>query len=450
MPRLARWPRTSIAGWLTSRSAPWREPWTRSCHAGWTRHRTRSDWRPRRRRWPGLSASRPCSQCRPRPTSGSRGPTSTWRSPTRTARANAELKTANEGEKQRFNLAMDAIKLFHGEVSEDLLLKEKQFEDLRTKLLKGAADFYSRLEDLLKGQTDRESRAALGKAYDELGGLDGQDRRPARGTGGPSQGAGGASGAGVRAGGGRRNEARRGAEPDRRRGVAAFYRRHARGAGGRTRRHCVLRRRAKRRERGRPGSGGAGYGLPSTSEACCSRRATRPGAGGVRQGAGHPSEAGRRQPRRHSVPARPGDEPQQPRHPAGRDGRHARGAGGVRQGAGHPSEAGRRQPRRHAVPAIPGIKPQQHRHPAVRDGRPGRGAGGVWPALAIQQKLADANPSVTQFQQVLASATTTSAPCCPRRATRPGRGRRTARRWPSARSWPTPTPASPSSSKTWR
>ena len=84
------------------------------------------------------------------------------------ARANAGLKAANEREKQRFELAMDAIKLFHGEVSEDLLMKEKQFEGLRTKLLKGAADFYGRLEDLLKSQTDRESRAALGKAYVEL------------------------------------------------------------------------------------------------------------------------------------------------------------------------------------------------------------------------------------------------------------------------------------------
>ena len=32
---------------------------------------------------------------------------------------------------------MSAIKLFHGEVSEDLLMKEKQFEGLRTKLLAG-------------------------------------------------------------------------------------------------------------------------------------------------------------------------------------------------------------------------------------------------------------------------------------------------------------------------
>ena len=69
---------------------------------------------------------------------------------------------------------MDAIKLFHGEVSEDLLMKEKQFDGLRTKLLKGAADFYGRLEVLLKGQTDRESRAALGKAYVDLAELTGK------------------------------------------------------------------------------------------------------------------------------------------------------------------------------------------------------------------------------------------------------------------------------------
>jgi eukaryotic-like serine/threonine-protein kinase len=85
--------------------------------------------------------------------------------------ANAELKSANQREKQRFDLAMDAIKFFHGEVSEDLLLKETLFAGLRTKLLRGAADFYGRLEGLLAGQTDRESRAALGKAYAELGEL---------------------------------------------------------------------------------------------------------------------------------------------------------------------------------------------------------------------------------------------------------------------------------------
>ena len=74
-------------------------------------------------------------------------------------------------EADRFGLAMDAIKLFHGEVSEDLLLKEKKFEALRRKLLRGAADFYGKLEGLLEGQTDRASRRAMGDAYFELGNL---------------------------------------------------------------------------------------------------------------------------------------------------------------------------------------------------------------------------------------------------------------------------------------
>ncbi len=92
----------------------------------------------------------------------------------RVAEANSELRAAYVREKQRFNLAMDAIKTFHGEVSEELLMNEKQFERLRTKLLKGGTEFYGRLETLLKRQTDRESRAALGKAYHELGELTGR------------------------------------------------------------------------------------------------------------------------------------------------------------------------------------------------------------------------------------------------------------------------------------
>jgi serine/threonine-protein kinase len=86
-------------------------------------------------------------------------------------RANRDLETANRRERQRFDLAMEAIKLFHGEVSQDLLLKEKQFAGLRSKLLKGAADFYGKLERLLEGQTDPPERAALGRAYFELGDL---------------------------------------------------------------------------------------------------------------------------------------------------------------------------------------------------------------------------------------------------------------------------------------
>jgi serine/threonine-protein kinase len=86
-------------------------------------------------------------------------------------RSNKALAAANERERARFALAMDAVKLFHGEVSEDFMLKEKPFEGLRTTLLRGAAGFYGRLEGLLEGLTDPTSRAALGTAYDALGEL---------------------------------------------------------------------------------------------------------------------------------------------------------------------------------------------------------------------------------------------------------------------------------------
>jgi serine/threonine-protein kinase len=85
--------------------------------------------------------------------------------------ASAELQAANARVRDRFDLATEAIRLFNGEVSEDLLVKEKQFEALRAKLLKGAAGFYGKLEHQLEGQSDPGSRAALGAAYYELGEL---------------------------------------------------------------------------------------------------------------------------------------------------------------------------------------------------------------------------------------------------------------------------------------
>ena len=90
---------------------------------------------------------------------------------TRVTRANTDLIAANQRETARFDLAMDAIRTFHTGVSQDLLLKEKPFDGLRTNLLRGAANFYGTLEAQLEGQSDRPSRAALGTAYDELGGL---------------------------------------------------------------------------------------------------------------------------------------------------------------------------------------------------------------------------------------------------------------------------------------
>src|SRR5262249_49486099 len=85
--------------------------------------------------------------------------------------ANAQLRAANTREQERFQLALEAIKTFHTGVSEDLLMKEKQFDKLRKSLLGRAADFYGKLEVMLKGQNDQRSLAALSDAYAELASL---------------------------------------------------------------------------------------------------------------------------------------------------------------------------------------------------------------------------------------------------------------------------------------
>jgi tetratricopeptide (TPR) repeat protein/tRNA A-37 threonylcarbamoyl transferase component Bud32 len=87
------------------------------------------------------------------------------------AAKNRELAAANERERQRFTLAVDAIGLLTGNIGQDMLMQQKEFEGLRTKLLKGAADFYAKLETQLKDRNDPASRAALGRAYFELGEL---------------------------------------------------------------------------------------------------------------------------------------------------------------------------------------------------------------------------------------------------------------------------------------
>jgi serine/threonine-protein kinase len=89
----------------------------------------------------------------------------------RASLANRDLQLANQRERARFDLALEAIKTFHGGVSEDVLLKEKQFVGLRTKLLRMGTDFYQRLEDVLKEAADRRSRGALGRAYHDIGEL---------------------------------------------------------------------------------------------------------------------------------------------------------------------------------------------------------------------------------------------------------------------------------------
>ena len=77
------------------------------------------------------------------------------------ARSKAAVQT-------RYDLAVEAIETFHTGVSEDFLLKQDQFKELRDRLLKSAQDFYGKLSALLGKETDVASRRALAASNFEL------------------------------------------------------------------------------------------------------------------------------------------------------------------------------------------------------------------------------------------------------------------------------------------
>ena len=87
------------------------------------------------------------------------------------ALANTELTRSKTAVQDRYELAVDAIKTFHTGVSEDFLLKQPQFKELRVGLLKSASDFYGKLGALLGRETDFQSRRALSQAHFELADL---------------------------------------------------------------------------------------------------------------------------------------------------------------------------------------------------------------------------------------------------------------------------------------
>jgi serine/threonine protein kinase/tetratricopeptide (TPR) repeat protein len=90
------------------------------------------------------------------------------------ANANAELARSKAAVQARYDLAVDAIKTFHTGVSEDFLLKEPRFKELRDRLLRSASDFYRKLVALLGKETDIASRRALGQSNFELAELTGK------------------------------------------------------------------------------------------------------------------------------------------------------------------------------------------------------------------------------------------------------------------------------------
>jgi eukaryotic-like serine/threonine-protein kinase len=86
----------------------------------------------------------------------------------RERKANADLAAANAKVKARYDLAVEAVKTFHTGVSEDFLLKEDKFKDLRNRLLKSAQEFYKKLSESFGRESDRESRRALAQSIFEL------------------------------------------------------------------------------------------------------------------------------------------------------------------------------------------------------------------------------------------------------------------------------------------
>jgi eukaryotic-like serine/threonine-protein kinase len=84
------------------------------------------------------------------------------------AAANSELSHSRAAVQARYDLAVDAIKTFHTGVSEDFLLKQEQFKELRDRLLRSAADFYGKLGALLGQATDAAARRALAQSNFEL------------------------------------------------------------------------------------------------------------------------------------------------------------------------------------------------------------------------------------------------------------------------------------------
>jgi serine/threonine-protein kinase len=87
------------------------------------------------------------------------------------AAANQELARTSAKVQGRYDLAVDAIKMFYTGVSEDFLLKEEKFKELRDRLLKSAAGFYGKLRALLGNEKDYASRRALAQANFELAAL---------------------------------------------------------------------------------------------------------------------------------------------------------------------------------------------------------------------------------------------------------------------------------------
>ena len=314
--------------------------------------------------------------------------------------ANGQLTKSRAAVEARYKLATDAIKTFHTGVSEDFLLKEEKFKELRNRLLKSASDFYGKLGALLGKETDIASRRALAQSNFELADLTGKVGRnedalaahravlAAREALAAEPGAGALAKvdvgrsliavAGLLEATGKTDEA------------LASYRRSesllAGPAGADPSARAAL---AACRSQ-------MGWLLKTTGKSADALAAYRLARADQEALAAAPEASNDA---RYDL----ADTVHPHRRPAGGDGQAVTGGGRVPPGAGDPPEAGRRQPRRHQIPQPPGGQPQQPRLAAGEHGQAGGGGGRV-----------------------------------------PQGG------WRSTRSWPTTTPPSPNSAATWR
>ena len=319
--------------------------------------------------------------------------------------ANGQLSQSRAAVQARYELATDAIKTFHTGVSEDFLLKEEKFKDLRNRLLKSASDFYGKLGALLGKETDLASRRALAQANFELADLTDKVGRKEDALAAHRQvlaarealaaepgadvetkvdvGRSLTAVAGLLSAAGKTDEAEatyRKAEtlladlarssPSTQAARAALA--YCRTGMGRLRYDTgkfvdalVSYRLARDDQEALADAPGASKEARRDLAETIHRTAILliehgqevRGGGRVPQGDRASAEAGRRLPRRHRVPLRPGEQPQQPRHPAVGYGQAVGSGGRVPQGDRAHAEAGRREPRRHRIPPRPGSKP---------------------------------------------------------------------------------------------
>ena len=270
------------------------------------------------------------------------------------ADTNADLTRSQAAVAARYDLAVEAIKTFHTGVSEDFLLKQEQFKDVRDRLLKSASDFYGKLGALLGKESDLASRRALWQANFEVAELTGKVGKPEDALAAHRQVARRSQGAGGRIPGRPGDQGRRGAQPDGRRRSTGDHRTD-RGGGG-----DVPQGRDNAGRTGPDDRGPPRRGLPWLTAGRVSAAAPQHG------------------PRRRS-------------------------AFGLPPGACGPG----------ALAAAPGATAESRRDLADtisespecwRTGKSSEAEAEYRKALAIQQKLADDNPAVADFRSRLASS----------------------------------------------